>query len=90
MKGADVLAEHIRAMASAFSVKLVIQQELPPEAAASCRVVFSPDDGADLKFDVVVMHPVIDETTYAVALHEMGHALEPMGRLSNEKERVAE
>ena len=65
--------QHIHDLAHAFGVELVEDAKLAsaPErafAVASHRVAVVP--------------PIFDETTYIVALHELGHVLAPFGALA--------
>jgi hypothetical protein len=67
----SALQSHARELAVAFKCRLVESSQLEPhEAFASPRI------------RVVFCHPVIDETTYAVALHELGHLAAPLGVLT--------
>lgn len=62
------LQQHAQQLAQAFDVRLIECAQLEPHegfAYGPRRCVF--------------IHPVTDETTYAVALHELGHFLMPMG-----------
>jgi hypothetical protein len=64
----SALQSHARALAVAFDVQLVEDPRLKPDEACaltSGRVVFAA--------------PVIEETTYAVVLHEIGHLASPTG-----------
>lgn len=63
------LRRHAYELAAAFDVTL-IETDIAPESAA-----------AHAGFRAVVIHPIIDETTYAVALHEIGHLVAPLGAL---------
>lgn len=71
-------ADHARAVAKAFSVALV-EQAMAPEKAGAAKQ-------ARLGFvGVVFCAPVTDETTYAVAMHEIGHVLSPLGSMAHER-----
>ena len=62
---------HAREVAHAFQVRLIEDAALPPHGAVSFPVG-----------RIVVCAPIIDDTTYAVALHEIGHVVAPRGSLS--------
>lgn len=64
------LANHARELAAAFQIDLIETSALPPEQAS-----------ADPIDRIVYTSPLIDETIYAVALHELGHILSPLGSL---------
>lgn len=68
MKSLNELREHAHAIARAFNVRLVELADLKPEDAA-CNATEA----------IAVVSPITDETTYAVALHEIGHAASPTG-----------
>jgi hypothetical protein len=67
-----VLRDHAYALAKAFGVLLLEGSELKgaPEAAF-----------AELTTRTVVVAPITDESTYAIALHELGHLEAPLGQL---------
>jgi hypothetical protein len=70
---ADTLTRHAREVAGAFGIQLVLDPSLKPEdAGAAVR----PDCPAG---SIVIAAPIVDETTYAVVLHELGHILHPGG-----------
>lgn len=62
------LQAHARALAQAFTIRLIESDQLRPEEAFGL-----------LQLRAVFCGPVIDETTYAVALHELGHLAAPTG-----------
>jgi len=64
------LQRHAHELAIAFDVALHENPELAPEQAFGV---------APLR--AVMIAPIIDETTYAVALHEIGHLASPTGVL---------
>ena len=64
------LQAHARQLSTAFDVRLIEAAALKPEEALSLS-----------HLRVALCHPIIDETTYAVALHEMGHLAAPCGVL---------
>lgn len=65
-------ARHITDLAAAFHVRLIVRADMPPHFAVALSRVNEK---------AVLIAPVIDETTYAVALHELGHHLHPTGTL---------
>jgi len=75
----NTLAQHIRDLAAAFKIHLQEVPEMPPDLGISGQLVsqrpFHERDSA------IIIAPVTDETTYAVALHEIGHCLHPLGRV---------
>lgn len=71
------LAEHVRALASTFKIKLVEDPTFDYVDGQAVRLVFNDEKGrrapADTDLNGVVVRPVIDEASYAIALHELGH-----------------
>lgn len=68
---ADTLQRHAQALAAAFGARLIESAQLLPEEAFAVQ-------GLRCAF----VHSIIDETTYAVALHELGHLAAPLGFVS--------
>jgi hypothetical protein len=68
------LAEHARELAIAFDVQLVENRRMRPENALGL-----------CEWRMVICSPVIDETTYAVALHEIGHLAAPSGFVRSDR-----
>src|SRR5262245_4961200 len=64
------LVSHLQELAAAFDVVLVEHADAAPE-----------DAFAAITRRVVVVAPVTEETGYAVALHEIGHLVSPLGAL---------
>jgi hypothetical protein len=64
-----VLRQHVYDLARAFDVR-VVETDMPPDKA-----------GANVQHRLVFIGNIIDETTYAVALHELGHLISPTGAL---------
>lgn len=63
------LQAHAREVARTFKVRL-------------CESAIAPDEAyAIVAIRTVVCAPITDETTYAVALHELGHVVAPNGSL---------
>lgn len=73
----STLVRHARELAAAFEILLIEVVGLPPEDAA-----------ANTTERAVVAAPIIDETTYAVVLHEIGHILAPLGSLAHQRQRA--
>ena len=67
----EQLGKHARDLAVAFHVRLIEDARIRPEEALSL-----PEPRK-----IALVSPILDETTYAVALHEMGHLLAPSGIL---------
>lgn len=70
--------DHVFALARAFNVRVVMKLDLSPDAAGAGII----NNNIDRKF--ILIAPIIDETTYAVALHELGHCVHPTGMLYTE------
>lgn len=66
------LQSHARDLAKAFNVRLIESDQLRPEEAMAMSGL-----------RIVLSSGVIDETTYAVALHEIGHLASPTGLVRN-------
>ncbi len=66
----QVLRQHARDLAAAFAVRLVETPDIKPDDARALP-----------HLRLALCAPVIDETTYAVALHEIGHLAAPSGVL---------
>lgn len=73
-------ALHIMELAAAFKVRLIVVPDLPPERATS-GVLRNELDGT--MTTAIKIAPVMDETTYAVALHELGHSIDPLGHVTH-------
>jgi hypothetical protein len=74
-------AQHIRDLGRAFNVHIKVKRDLAPDDAGAGDMMCALT-GRILGVGILIA-PVIDETTYAVALHELGHCLSPLGRLRN-------
>jgi hypothetical protein len=68
LMGVPVLRRHVFDLARAFDVRVIEVPGLPPDRA-----------GANPEKRAIVIGTIVDETTYAVALHELGHVLSPTG-----------
>jgi hypothetical protein len=76
-------AQHVTELAAAFSVKLrLLPPGVPPDAAAAGFDRRDRGLPAHARRRLVVIPAVIDETTYAAALHELGHCCSPYGHLN--------
>jgi hypothetical protein len=76
-------ARHITELAGAFRVKVsLLPPGAPPHEAAAGFVRADRDKPAHERRRCIVIPPVTDETTYAAALHELGHCLSPTGHLN--------
>ena len=62
------LQVHARELAAAFDVRLIEDARIRPEEAMGIP-----------HLRAVLTHPVIEETTYAIVLHEIGHLAAPLG-----------
>lgn len=62
------LQVHARELASAFDVRLIESSLLQPEEALGIT-----------RLRVALVSTIVDRTTYAVALHEIGHLASPTG-----------
>lgn len=67
---AAAMAAHAADLAVAFNVRLITSPLLRPEEAF-----------AEVKRRAVFATTIVDETTYAVVLHEIGHLAAPTGSL---------
>lgn len=77
-------AKHISDLAAAFHVRLIVERRARPERAAAGTIIVRGQEDVhhSQRERCISIAPVIDETTYAVALHELGHCLHPMGMVS--------
>ncbi len=64
------LARHAQQLATAFDIWLVVHPGMRPEDACAIPALRA-----------VVTSPIVDQTIYAVVLHELGHLLSPLGSL---------
>lgn len=71
------LARHIDELCRAFDIHLSVRANMPPDAAGAGVVRGSTRRA-------ILIAPVIDESTYAAALHEIGHCVAPMGMITAE------
>ena len=70
------LAQHARDLAQAFDIALLEEVGLRPHEARAIQL--SPK-GSSAGQKMVVMTVIVDETSYATALHEIGHCVAPLG-----------
>lgn len=75
----EELKRHVVDLCAAFNVKLVLVADLAqrPERAVSHQLIAKK--GGETLAMLVECAPIVDETTYAVALHEIGHCVAPNG-----------
>ncbi len=72
-------ARHVLEVAAAFHVRVVVDPTLPPHGARAGETGQRTSGVYQATVQkVIVISPVIDETTYAVALHELGHCIDPV------------
>lgn len=76
MKTPKEMAEHLAGLARQHGIGLNVVKDMPPEDAFALVGQLAPWLPA---CRVVTIAPIGDETTYAVALHEMGHTVAPDG-----------
>lgn len=74
-------AQHVSELAKAFKVHLTIVTDEAPHAAAAGFLLKDKHLPLHKRRRLVKITPVIDETTYAAALHELGHCLHPLGMM---------
>lgn len=67
------MAIHLAGLARQHDIALNVVKGMPPERARAERFQLAPMPWAVMR--LVTIAPVGDETTYAVALHEMGHVV---------------
>lgn len=82
------LAQHVSDLCKAFDVKLIVGGQVIDRRTRQLRPL-RPDEGAagllaGSNQKLIRIYPVIDESTYAVALHELGHCCDPVGMLATE------
>lgn len=85
------LVAHARSVARAFHVRLIEDTGLAREEAMSYPIDRLPPAQRGPWKDwagVVACSPIEDETGYAIALHEIGHVVSPMGCLVHERMRA--
>jgi hypothetical protein len=77
---AERFAQHIIDLGKAFNVLVAVVHGLDRKKA-----------GAGMMFGSrgIAIAPVVDDETYAIALHELGHLLSPMGMLQHEMTPMA-
>lgn len=76
-KTTSELAIHVRDLAAAFGVEIIVHRGEPDDAQALLA--------RTSKRRAIRIPPIIDETGYAVALHELGHHLHPLGFVDKEQ-----
>ena len=86
------MAQHARSLSRAFHVRLIEDTGLARHEAMAIPVDRLPPSKRGALADwsgAVLCHPIEDETGYAVALHEIGHVLAPLGSLVHERMRAS-
>ena len=78
-------AAHITALAAAFKVHLNIRTNMRPDEAGAGINLADRNLPRDQQRLMIMICPVRDETTYAVALHELGHCLHALGSINNQE-----
>lgn len=82
------LARHAASLARAFDVKLIIVPSLAPHQAVMGILSTRGQPRSLVGRKGVRAAPVTDETTYACLLHELGHAVHPLGDLTTQYSKV--
>ncbi len=78
LMSSERLAQHIMELAAAFGVHVE-----GAGAGVQLGVSLGPGGFKLVQRNMILIAPVTDETTYAVALHELGHHVHPLGMVSN-------
>lgn len=79
MTSSDMLV-HAMGLANAFKIHLVVDPLLDPRKSFS-RHLSTGVDGPQRSG--IVIAPVVDDKTYAAALHELGHCVDPLGHIDS-------
>lgn len=82
MRNSAELTAHVLALGVAFQVQVVIDPDLAPHDAAAGYLSEDADLPGPQRRKSIRVAPITDETTYAVALHELGHCLSPTGMIT--------
>ena len=86
---AEKMFDHIMALAKAFGIDVDVDDEMRPDGASAnlsaARHMLTGHRMPEYDRKMIRIYPVIDETTYAAALHELGHLCSPTGMLSHEQ-----
>lgn len=78
------LKQHVRDLCRAFNVELVVKKKMAPHEAHTGRIRLPMG-----VVDFICIAPVTEEATYAVALHELGHRLSPLGSMKTHQGSLA-
>jgi hypothetical protein len=78
-------AQHVTDLAHAFEVRLFVHRRMSPSGAGAGFVTIGGIETLVKRIDIA---PVTDEATYAVALHELGHCLHPLGMLHTQGSKM--
>lgn len=77
------MRQHVEQLSKAFDIGMVFDDTLTREKAAALRVnknrITEFDRWAGIREKMVHTRPIMEETSYAVAMHEIGHHLAPNG-----------
>jgi len=76
LRSAQQMRDHAHAVARAFGVTLMEIDSMQPDEAMAVGML-----------SAAVCAPITDETTYAVALHELGHLIAPGGAVRDSSTR---
>jgi len=71
MTNIEAMAQHVTDLCKAFNIVAEVRPDMKPEQASSGHLLGT--------VPYVKIPPVVDDTSYAVALHEIGHMLAPLG-----------
>lgn len=86
------LVLHVEQLSKAFDIGMVFDDELNRETAAAIRfegrTISELDRWMGICEKMVHTRPIVDETTYVVALHEIGHHVAPNGYCLRVKPRI--
>lgn len=77
----DDLRKHVYELATAFGVVVVEIEEVPRHGSIA---LVDPTRKATPS---IVLSPIVDESSYCVALHELGHCIAPNGIIQDANER---
>lgn len=73
----EEMRKHILELAEAFNIEVCEDPRLTPDQGASMQIGIP----GVMTISIVVFKPITDDTSYAVALHELGHKLHPSGSI---------
>jgi hypothetical protein len=77
------MRRHVDQLSKAFDIGMVFDRSLDRETAAAVRLKGGLTQVSDrslrVRERIVITRPIDEETSYAVAVHELGHHLAPNG-----------